>query len=52
MYNVHKGNETAKTHLHSEFEEADIRALEAGYNVCVVISNDTDENTNCSPALS
>ena len=46
----HKGNETIFIlHLHSAFEEADLRtfvhikdALEAGYNVCVVISNDTD----------
>ena len=55
---VHKGNKTAKTHLHSAFEEADFRiivhikdALEAEHNVCVVISNDTDVNTNCSSAL-
>ena len=38
--------------IHSEFEEADICALEAGHNVGVVISNDTDVNTNCSPAFS
>ena len=46
---VHKENETAKTHLNSAFEEADLciivhikDALEAGHNVRVVISNDTD----------
>ena len=39
----------AQTHLHSAFEESDLRiivhikvALEAGYYACVVISNDTD----------
>ena len=46
---VHDGRETLQGHLHSTFEEADLRiaihvmdSLQAGHKVCVVICNDTD----------
>ena len=46
---VHEGTETVLDYLQPTFEEADLRipihildALDSGYSVCVVVSNDTD----------
>lgn len=46
---VHEGTETVLDHLQSTFEEADLRipihildALDSGYSVCVVVSNNPD----------